>query len=68
MLFFELFPAFLMIVSGIVGVWLYASNRNAPDESADDERRRRERQARAESASDSEPARSPDIRRPSMMP
>lgn len=69
MLFFELFPAFLMIVSGIVGVWLYVSNRNAPDESAADARRRREREARAAAAADSEhDARSPDIRRPSMLP
>jgi hypothetical protein len=68
-LFFELFPAFLMIVSAIVGIWLYASNRSAPDESADDARRqheRKERAAAADAAGDA--SRNPDIRRPSMLP
>ena len=42
-LFFELFPAFMVVVSLLIGVWLYASNRAAPDESLQDERRSRER-------------------------
>ena len=47
MLLFEFFPAAVMIVSLVVGVWLYVSNRSAPDESAEHERRRREVAARA---------------------
>ena len=47
MLLFEFFPAVVMIVSLVVGVWLYVSNRGAPDESAVHEKRRREVAARA---------------------
>jgi hypothetical protein len=50
MLLFEFFPAFVLIVSFVVGVWLYVSNRSAPDESAEPEKRRREVAARAASA------------------
>ena len=48
MLLFEFFPAAVMIVSLVVGIWLYVSNRGAPDESAEYERRRLEVAARAE--------------------
>lgn len=47
MLLFEFFPAFVMIVSLVVGIWLYVANRTAPDESAVHERRRREVAERA---------------------
>ena len=47
MLLFEFFPAVVMFVSLAVGIWLYISNRGAPDESAEHERRRREVAARA---------------------
>lgn len=66
MLFFELFPAFVMVVSGIIGVWLYASNRRAPDESADDERRRRESDERKAAAGALGAIKDPRTRRPSM--
>jgi hypothetical protein len=46
-LLFEFFPAVVMIVSLVVGIWLYVANRRAPDESAEHERRRREVAARA---------------------
>jgi hypothetical protein len=49
-LLFEFFPAFISIVSLIVGAWLYFSNRTAPDESAQDARRQRERNERAAAA------------------
>jgi hypothetical protein len=48
-LLFEFFPAVVMVVSLIVGIWLYVSNRGAPDENAEHERRRREVVARAAS-------------------
>lgn len=65
MLLFEFFPAAVMIVSLVVGVWLYLANRDAPDESADHERRRREVAARAARAKE---GRTTDrgSRRPSM--
>lgn len=44
MLVFEFFPAFIMIVSVIVGIALYFANRRAPD----DRQPREERQRRAE--------------------
>ena len=47
MLLFEFFPAAVMIVSLVVGIWLYMSNLSAPDESAEHDRRRREVAARA---------------------
>ena len=50
MLLFEFFPAFVMIVSLVVGIWLYVVNRSAPDESAEHERRRREVAERAAAA------------------
>ena len=69
MLFFELFPAFLMLVSLVVGVWLYASNQSAPDETAENEKRRREAEERAVSARSAHNApRDPHTRRPSMTP
>ena len=40
MLFFEFFPAFVMIVGGIVATALYFVNRNAPDDRAQREERR----------------------------
>jgi hypothetical protein len=48
-LFFELFPAFVMVLSLVVGIWLYIVNRSAPDESAAHAKRRREVAARAAS-------------------
>ena len=65
MLLFELFPAFVMIVSLVAGVWLFVVNHGAPDESAEHERRRREvaeRAAAAKASGASESGR----RRPSM--
>lgn len=62
MLLFEFFPAFVTVVSLVVGVWLYVVNRSAPDESAAQEQRRREVAARAASAA----AKGPGRRRPSM--
>ena len=47
MLLFEFFPAAVMILSLVVGVWLYVTNREAPDERAEHARRRREVAARA---------------------
>ena len=49
MLLFEFFPAAVMILSLVVGIWLYVTNREAPDETAEHERRRREVRARAAS-------------------
>jgi hypothetical protein len=49
-LLFEFFPAFVMIVSLVVGVWLWVVNRSAPDESAAHEQRRRDVAARAATA------------------
>lgn len=65
MLLFEFFPAVVMLVSAIVGVWLYASHRNAPDDREERERRARERAAR-EALRKSNPGRDPNSRRPSM--
>jgi hypothetical protein len=48
-LLFEFFPAAVMLLSLVVGIWLYATNREAPDERAAHERRRREVAARAAS-------------------
>jgi hypothetical protein len=36
MLLFELFPAFIAVVSVIVGVWLYVTERRARAEGVDD--------------------------------
>jgi hypothetical protein len=65
-LLFEFFPAFVMIVSLVVGVWLYVANRSAPDESAEDEKRRREVAARAASATAKGTAAERGRSRPSM--
>jgi hypothetical protein len=54
-LLFEFFPAFVAIVSIVVGVWLYVVNRNAPDESARQEQLRREVAERAAAAKDKGP-------------
>ena len=66
MLLFEFFPAFVMIVSLVVGVWLYVVNRSAPDESAKHERLRREVAARAAAAKASGASEERGRRRPSM--
>ena len=65
MLLFEFFPAFVMIVSLVVGVWLWVVNRSAPDESAVHEQRRRDVAARAAAAKAHGKA-SEGKRRPSM--
>jgi hypothetical protein len=49
-LLFEFFPALVTVLSGVIAAWLYFSNRQAPDESAQDERRSRERRERAAAA------------------
>ena len=66
MLLFEFFPAFVMIVSLVVGIWLYVANRSAPDESAEHERRRREVAERAAAAKASGASEESGWRRPSM--
>lgn len=66
MLLFEFFPAFVMIVSLVVGVWLYVVNRSAPDESAVHEKRRRDVAARAAAAAAKGEAEETGPRRPSM--
>jgi hypothetical protein len=48
-LLFEFFPAAVMILSLIVGIWLFATNRESPEERAAHEQRRREVAARAAS-------------------
>jgi len=49
-LLFEFFPALMTVVSAVIAAWLYFSNREAPDESAQDERRSRESRERAAAA------------------
>ncbi len=66
MLLFEFFPAFVMIVSLVVGVWLYVINRSAPDESAAHEKRRRDVAARAAAAAAKGKSDETGPRRPSM--
>ena len=66
MLLFEFFPAFVMIVSFVVGIWLYVVNRGAPDESAKHERLRREVAERAAAAKDKGASGERGRRRPSM--
>jgi hypothetical protein len=51
-LLFEFFPAFVAVISIVVGIWLYVLNRNAPDERAKHERLRREVAERAAAAKD----------------
>jgi hypothetical protein len=65
-LLFEFFPAFVAIVSIVVGVWLYVVNRNAPDERARQERLRREVAERAAAAKDKGLPDEKGRRRPSM--
>jgi hypothetical protein len=36
MLFFELFPLFMLFVSLVIGVWLYVAHREASREEAGD--------------------------------
>jgi hypothetical protein len=48
-LLFEFFPAAVMILSLVAGIWLYVTNRDVPDERAQREQRRREVAARAAS-------------------
>ena len=50
MLLFEFFPALVTAVSAVIAAWLFFSNRAAPDESGQDERRSRERRERADAA------------------
>ena len=66
MLLFEFFPAFVALVSVIVGVWLYVVNRSAPDESAEHEKRRREVAERAAAAKAKGDPEERGSRRPSM--
>ena len=66
MLLFEFFPAFVMIVSLVVGIWLYVANRNAPDESAKHEKVRREVAERAAAAKVKGAPEERGRRRPSM--
>jgi hypothetical protein len=63
-LFFEFFPAFVMIVGGIVATVLYFVNRNAPDDRAQREERRRSAEERRKRAEHQPPERGG--RRPSM--
>jgi hypothetical protein len=49
-LLFEFFPALVTVLSAAIATWLFFSNRNAPDESAQHERRERERRERAAAA------------------
>ena len=64
MLFFELFPAFVMLVSIVVGVTLYLVNRQAPDDREQREERRRRAEERRKRAAKAPPERGG--RRPSM--
>ena len=48
-LLFEFFPAAVMILSLVVGIWLYVTNRDVPEERAQHDRRRRDVAARAAS-------------------
>ena len=66
MLLFEFFPAFVLIVSLVVGIWLFVVNRSAPDESAKHERLRREVAARAAAAKANGASEESGRRRPSM--
>jgi hypothetical protein len=68
MLLFEFFPAFVMILSLVVGVWLWVTNRTAPDESEQHARRRREVAARAAAEAAKDKSADRDSRRPSMSP
>jgi hypothetical protein len=63
-LFFELFPAFVMIVSVVVGIALYFANRHAPDDRAQREERRQRAEDRRKRAENTPPERGG--RRPSM--
>jgi hypothetical protein len=65
-LLFEFFPAFVLIVSLVVGVWLYVVNLSAPDETAKHERLRREVAERAAAAKASGASEESGRRRPSM--
>jgi hypothetical protein len=65
-LLFEFFPAFVALVSVVVGIWLYVANRNAPDESAEYEQRRREVAERAAAAKAKGDPEDRGRRRPSM--
>jgi hypothetical protein len=65
-LFFEFFPAFIALVSLVVGTWLYVANRRAPDESGENAQRLRERDARAAAALREGAVKDPRPRRPSM--
>ena len=65
-LLFEFFPAFVMVVSLVVGIWLYVVNRSAPDESAKHERLRREVAERAAAAKGKGGSEGRGRRRPSM--
>jgi hypothetical protein len=65
-LLFEFFPAFVALVSVVVGVWLYVVNRNAPDESAKHEELRREVAERAAAAKAKGAPEERGRRRPSM--
>ena len=64
MLFFEFFPAFVMIVGAIVATALYFVNHNAPDDRAQREERRRRAEERRRRATHAPPERGG--RRPSM--
>ena len=63
-LLFEFFPAFVMLVSVVVGIWLYFANRQAPDDREQREERRRQAEERRARAKQSPPERGG--RRPSM--
>jgi len=65
-LLFEFFPALVTLVSAVIAAWLYFSNREAPDESAQDERRSRESRERAAAAKMKGDAGDVRPRRPSM--
>ena len=64
MLFFEFFPAFVMLVSIVVGIGLYFVNREAPDDREQREERRRRAEERRKRAEHAPPERGG--RRPSM--
>ena len=66
MLLFEFFPAFVAIVSLIVGIWLYVMNQDAPDETAQHEKLRREIAERAATARERGRADERGPHRPSM--
>jgi hypothetical protein len=63
-LFFEFFPAFVMIVGAIVATALYFVNRNTPDDRAQREERRLRAEERRQRAKHAPPERGG--RRPSM--